>query len=438
MFKLLLPKKIASRRKKHFRIRIFSLGISIFIFCSQSTKAIPYGSSDARSQAMGGAGVASAENPNAAQQNPALLAGYSQRKHLGNNQRIIFPAFSATISNNILDIVDIDDSDYENQLTQVVDDFNNGQGADAVLNVLNPLNDDLNSVSNDPIYADVQSGVIISIPDRREGGALQLNRRIVLDGNVDYSIVDEDLVMAYLEELTFISNGGAAQILHPELYQNGELLDPSDRFSSRFTATALEFSEMAISMAWQVELFDTEMMIGFTPKWVSVTSYEYSATATSSDITERGKLDNGENFNFDLGWAHRIDDSLTIGFAIKNMVPKEYETESGIFLKIKPQARIGSEYQSSFGAFTLDLDLTRNKPLSGGDSSQEIGLGAEWRLGRHRLRAGLHKNIAGSGDNGNIAYSLGIRLRAFGLFTDMSVGSHNNQQSAAIQFGIRF
>ncbi len=400
--------------------------------------AVPYGSSDARSQAMGGTGVASAENPNIAQQNPALIAAYPQRKHRGENQRIIFPAFSAKISNNVLDLIDIDDFDYESELTLAIDNFNNGQAVDDVLDVLNPLSDDLESAASAPIFADVQTGLVITIPDSREGGALQLNRRVVLDGKVDYNTVDESLVAAYIEELTFIANGGAPQTLHPELYLNGQLIDPTDSFTSSFTAAALEFSEMALSMAWQLEIFDTEMMIGFTPKWVSVTSYEYSATATSNDITERGELDNGENFNFDLGWAHRIDDKLTVGVAIKNLVPKEYKTESGNFLEIRPQIRAGSEYQSAYGTFTLDLDLAKNKALANGDPSQEIGFGAEWRLGKHRLRAGIHKNIAGSGDNASFAYSLGLRLKVLGMFTDVSVGAHNNQQSAAIQFGIRF
>jgi hypothetical protein len=67
-----------------------------------------------------------------------------------------------------------------------------------------------------------------------------------------------------------------------------------------------------------------------------------------------------------------------------------------------------------------------------------LGIGGEWKVGKHYLRAGAVKNFAASGDNSSPLFTLGARLNLWGFYTDLSYGNGNNQESAALQFGLRF
>jgi hypothetical protein len=427
--------KLFSRRPS---LICLSLALTHSCFVSTPSYAIPYGSPDARSIAMGGTGVATADNAYAGFFNPALLASYDQRKHRGGNQRIVFPALHAGATDSIGDLIDFEDQDYETQLTEGIDTFNNTQSATELLAVLNPLDDNLLQISGSPLAADIYTGLVITIPDKLEGGAFSLGRRLVMDGRVDYDSADVALVADYLEELEFVANGGAPQTLHPELYVGGALTDPTPNLVSRIDAAGLAIDELTFSMAWEIAPFDTPVMIGFTPKLWKVTTYEYTETATSTDVTQEGELDNGESLNLDLGYAQRLNPNLLVAVGLKNLIPREFETESGQTLEISPQLRIGSEYKTNWGTYAIDLDLLENKPLSRGDPSQVLAFGAEWPFGRMRLRAGLNTNLAASGDNSGFSYSAGVRLRLIGMFFDFSAATGASQQRASLQFGVQF
>ena len=401
--------------------------------------ALPYGSPDARSIAMGGTGVATADNAYAGFFNPALLASYSERKHRGGNQRLVFPALHADASINLQDLFDFEDADYEAQVNAGVATYNATQSTAELLAVLGPLDTELQSISGSPLGVDIYTGFVVTIPDRLEGGAFSLGRRLVMDGRINYDSADIALISDYLEELENVANGGAAQALHPELYAGGALVDPTDTLVSSVDAVGLAIDELTFSMAWQIEPFGKPFMLGFTPKLWKVTTYEYLATATSTDVTEQGELDNGENLNLDVGYAQRLNDNLTVALALKNLLPQEYETETGRTVDIGPQLRVGSEYQTTWGTYAIDLDLVENKALSRlGDPSQVLAIGGEWPWGRLRFRAGLHTNLAGTGDNSGVSYSAGIRLRLLGMFFDVSAATGANQQRASFQFGVRF
>jgi hypothetical protein len=402
-----------------------------------AASALPYGAHDARALAMGGSGVAAVENPNPAYFNPALLAAYTERKHLGGNQRIVFPSFSGSASREIGDLIDIENLDYEDRISSAISDFNRGLANEA-LSVFASLDSDLRTVSEHPIAVDLYTGLVISVPDHSEGGAFSFSRRFVLDGQVEYSGADTALVNAYQEELRAVAEGAAPGVLHPELYEGGELIDPVENLTSRASAVGLKIDQMAFSMAWKIQAFELPVMVGITPKLVRVTSYEYSADAASSRLTDQSTFDNGENFNLDLGYAQDLNDRWLVGVAVKDLISKDYKTASGRIVPLDPQLRVGTHYQSVWGAYNLDLDLTKNRALAGGDANQMLAFGVEWVLGGQHLRAGAHRNLAGNGENGEWAYSLGFRLRLFSVFVDFAWGEGANQQTAALQMGIRF
>jgi hypothetical protein len=399
---------------------------------------MPFGAPDSRSAAMGKTGVAMADSTNAAYFNPALLAMFSERKHLGGNQRIAVPSLSAFASDNARELIDIDDADYDAQLDNGVADFNTSANTTQLINSLESLSGDLDDTASNPLFADVFANIIVKIPDQHEGGAVHFSRRAVLDGNLNYTEADKDIISDYLEELTFVSEGGEPATLHPELYMDGQLINPNDTLYSSIDAVALIFDELAVSMGWAVTWWNTDMMIGFTPKAVRVTTYEYSANATSGRLTKRGEHVNDVKVNLDLGWAKKLNDNLTIGAAVHNLIPHDYRTESDRLIKLEPQARIAGAYQTKWGKYAIDLDLLKNDPLSKGDPTQELGIGGEWEAGSFQFRAGMVKNFQASGENSSPLYTFGVHFEAWHFYSDLSYGNGNNQKSAALQFGLKF
>jgi hypothetical protein len=387
---------------------------------------------------MGKTGVASAQNSNAAYFNPALLAAFSKRKHLGSNQRIAFPSLSGYVSDDTLELVDIDDKDYETALDNNVSDYNINTNPDLLIGTLGSITSDLDDVSSDALFADISVGGVIRIPDQREGGALYVSRRVVFDGKIDFTESDELLLANYIEELDFVSNGGTPGTLHPQLYTGGQLINPKDNLNSSVDAVALIIDEIGFSMGWSVNWWNQEMMLGLTPKVVSVTTNEYTANAISGDLTNRGKHKNDANLNLDIGWAKKLDVHTTIGVSIHNLIPQDYETKSNRIINLKPQLRVGGAHQSKWGNYAVDLDLIENDPLSQGDPTQELGIGGEWKIGDHYIRAGAVKNFAASGSNSSPLFTIGARLNLWGFYSDLSYGNGNNQESAALQIGLRF
>lgn len=415
-----------------FAFAAFTLSLPIL------AAAAPFGSSDPRSAAMGKTGVAAIDNTSSAYFNPALLAAFPERKHSGNQQRIALPAATAFASNSAKDLIDLDDQNYDQQIADAVADYNATQNTADFIDVLQSLDEDLNQTSAQPLAIDAQASIVFRIPDRHEGGAFYFSRRAIVDGVVDYSDDDSALINDYLEELEFVQGGGAPATLHPELYNNGALIDPVDNLTSAADAAGLVIEEMGLSMAWQVTLWDTDMMLGMTPKVARVTAYEYSAVASSGDLTEDSEYDNEENVNLDLGWAQQVNDNLMVGLAIKNLIKQEYRTASNNFLTLEPQVRIGSAYRSRWGNFTIDVDLLENAPLYSGDPTQEIGFGGEWTVWNQSLRAGVVKNLAATGDNAGALFTFGLHFQLSGLFTDFSYGKSDSQEMAAFQLGIQF
>ena len=398
---------------------------------------MPFGAPDSRSVAMGKTGVALAGSTNAAYFNPALLAAFSERKRAGRNQRIAMPTLAAQVSDDAWELVDVKDMDYEDRLNAGVADFNSDLNADALAGTLASLDGELGDISSDALFADIQANVIFRIPDRHEGGAFRISRRAVLDGHVDYTEDDKALIADYLEELRFIDTGGAPATLHPELYANGQLIDPQDNLTSEADAVALIIDELAVSMGWAVNWWGYDMMVGITPKVVRTTTYEYTAAAHSG-LTKRGEYQNDANINFDLGWAKQLGDPFTLGLSIKNLLPQDYRTQSNRFIKVRPQVRAGGVYHGHWGSYAVDLDLLEHPPLSTGDATRELGIGGEWEINNLQIRTGIVTNLAGTGENSSPMYTVGFRFQRGNFYSDISYGSGKNQKSAALQSGLRF
>jgi hypothetical protein len=143
--------------------------------------------------------------------------------------------------------------------------------------------------------------------------------------------------------------------------------------------------------------------------------------------------------NFDLGLAKEFDSQWTGGLVVKNLVKRKYQTDLGDTVRFEPQVRTGVNYRTlRWGTYALDIDVLENDPVGIGDATQMLALGGEWALGGIELRAGVSKNLSGTGDNVQPLYAFGINLSPLGMIIDLTFAINAHQAAVALQLGTRF
>jgi len=414
----------------------------IVVLYSTSVSAIPFGTFDARSVAMGGTGVASATSANAGYYNPSLMAQYKVRKEKARNSRFMLPVINATATDNVEEVSEIEDYQFDTRFANAIDDFNNDpQDYQALLDVTNDLQDVLDSTSSEPLYADANIGSVLSVANRGQGGTFLFNMRVVADGVINYSDEDRALLGDYIEEAEYVAagNGNLPGQLHPELYNNGELINPTDSLNSQAAATGVRMSEFSMSLAKEISLFKTKFLMGFTPKIVALTIYQFQADATDNNATELTETEIDPYFNIDFGMAKEFKHNLTAGLVIKNMIPKRFDANFDQQIRFDPQVKAGVYYRNKkWGNYALDFDVLENDAIGQGDATHMLGVGGEWGVGVLQLRGGLSKNFAGTKANKDVLYSVGLNFHTQVIIIDFSYAGNSNQTSYSFQMGSRF
>ena len=408
-----------------------------------TVSAVPFGSYDPRSIAMGGAGVAAGDSANAVFFNPSLLAQYTSRKHRARNSHFVFPVVSLSVSRAAVDLADLAQNNPEQVFSDSITRYNanpNQATAEAVLSTSRNLQDDLEPVANESIFIDGTFGMVIGIGDRHEGGAFMLSRRFVGDGIANQTAADEQLLADYIEALDFIVSAGASGAPHPELFDaGGNLLDQTNNLTSAATARGVSLTELGIAMSWGVELYRTKIDVGFTPKAVQGTTYEYNASLGNSQQTSQSLENTDWQFTLDVGVSKAMSDKLKVGLVVKNLVPMEFSTQSAGHIDIQTQLRVGGAYRSAqWGYWALDLDVLENQSIGGGDNTQFLSLGGEWRLKNWALRAGYKQNLVGHSDFAKGVATMGIGYRFLGGNIDLAYINSGPERAAAFHVASRF
>jgi len=418
--------------------------VILFSVYPLAVSAVPFGTYDPRSVAMGGAGVASGNSANAVFFNPSLLAQYTSRKHRARNSHYVFPVASLSVSKITEDIVDLADNNPEQALSDSIASYNadpTQTTAEGVLAASRNLQNDLEPIANETAFFDGIVGMVIGIGDRREGGAFVISRRFVGDGIGKLTAADRQLLTDYIEGLDFVVSAGASGAPHPELFDaNGNLLDQTGNLTSTATGRGLLLTEMGIAMSWNVELFRNKVDIGFTPKFVQGTAYEYNSALGNSQLgtSERKENDNWQ-FTLDMGVSKSLNKKLKLGLAVKNLVPLEFSTKSGGRIDIQPQLRAGAAYRSmDWGYWALDMDVLENKSIGGGDNTQYLSLGGEWLVKAWALRAGYKLNLVGRGDFAKGVFTMGTGYRYRGIGLDVAYVDSGPERAASLQMSRRF
>jgi hypothetical protein len=414
--------------------------------CSLFTLPVPvsagttYGIYDARTLGMGGASVASANNDNAQFYNSALLAFNEEPEEKTRDSRFLFPLLVPQLSESVLTIEEISQDDLGGTLSRAVRDFNampDATAAQPVVDASVDLDNALDDLTDEDLRSDIYIGMAVSEPGQLQGAGFFFGARLLAGGQSDVAAADRALLAAYQEGLTFVASGGAQGAEHPELFDaNGALINPVNDLESSATAVGAIITEAGVAMSRHIRLFRRPIAAGFSFKVQRIDTFEDVERVVDDRISPRRNNQYDADFNFDVGFAREIGERWRVGLAIKDIIPRNYDTSLGTIIRLRPRARIGAAYQGGRLQVALDADLTQNEPLGTELATQEVALGAEWAFGGLlKLRGGYRHDLEGNRDG--IA-SLGVGSVWKRLAVDLAYAASNDSRAAALQFGIVF
>lgn len=399
-----------------------------------------FGIYDARTLGMGGASVASANNDNAQFYNAALLAFNDEIEERTLDSRFLFPLLIPQAAESVITIEELSRDDPTRAITRAVSDFNAAPDpltAQAVVDATANLDGALADIDGEDLFSDIYLGLAVSEPGKFQGGGFFIGARVLVGGRPDVAGVDRTVLAAYREGLTFVASNGMQGVARPELFDaNGALIDPGNDFESTVSAVGAVVTEAGVAMSTQAQLLGGPVAAGFTFKVQRIDTFE--------DI-ERGlddRIDTGQNskyhgsINFDVGLVREFGKRWRIGLAVKDIIPREYDTALGTDIRFRPRARIGAAYQAGGVQIAVDADLTRNEPLGTERPTQEVATGVEWALGLPvRIRAGYRHDMQGARDD---IVSIGVGTIWKRLAIDLAYADGGDARAAALQFGIVF
>tara|TARA_R110001583_G_scaffold112917_2_gene263052 strand:- start:4006 stop:5127 length:1122 start_codon:yes stop_codon:yes gene_type:complete len=338
---------------------------------------------DARGNAMGNTGVASADYLLAPFYNPALVASGKESDDFA----ILIPAISVAARDSDESIALIDD------LQSFIEDYESSASV-AKLNEINASLGELND--NSPLTVNANLGVAVAI--------------------------STDVVSANI-----FARGYTEIVASPDV-----TLD--DYQNSYVDLVAFAYTEFGIALAKELTVSEQKISIGFTPKYQQMTTYAQRSSVSDFDIEDYDESEITKSaFNLDLGvmWYY---DSLRAGLAVKDLFEQEIVAENGTFrdvYKLDTQVTLGLAYATEYVTVALDADLTKQTRFQSlQDDTQFVRLGIEGNLfGWAQLRAGYEMDLEDTLDN---AFTAGIGFSPFDIVSLDIAGSYAGDN----QFGV--
>ncbi len=416
-------------------------GLLALLLTATNVSAIPFGIYDPRSLAMGGTGVAAATSINAVHYNPSLLAQYKKYKEKTGQQAFSFPVIAGRASKTLQDISDINDRNYDSSVSNAINTYNANPSivnADNALVTIQNLQNDLSSISNKIILADLSASLVIGIPSKHAGGAFYFLQRGVGDGNVNVSSSDSALINDYREALLFISSGGSQGSAHPELFNGSNLIDPVNTFTSNANARAAVITEIGVSIASTFNLFGSPVALSIKPKIYKIKTFDYSSSITGDSINRQSQTDKQWNLSLDLGASYNINETWRVGLVLKDLVEKNFQTGNGNTISIKPQLRFGIARSTPSYMLTADIDVIANEGVFNNNKSQYLMLGFEMPLSYVRLRAGYRYALVSGLANEAGIFSAGVGMNIKSFYFDFAYSENSQQLGLGLMFGFNF
>ncbi len=438
------------------------LALAVSLALPVVAQATPFSIFEARGFAMGGAGVASSEYAAASLYNPALLAVSTD----SNRFSFIFPAVGARASGNdgaIDAFKNFDDHNTIDNMTSAANAFSsaynscsaNGtavagcqnnaalmNASSRVANAATVVRNDLNALNGKTYNVNAGGVAAFALPKWAYKGALSFN--VEFFGKATPVIASSDLskIDTVISGAQSYASTGSAGSLSGFVDSNGNPIIGSggDSYSnSSFKVVGVAIADIGLSFARAVNVGDTSLLVGLTPKIQQVQTVAYTANVDKADfdLNKNKKTDSG--VNLDLGLAKTFEqgspyENVRLGMTIRNLIPHTYKTSDPTQdVKLAPQVRVGAAWVGKYGTVTSDLDLTANKTVgTGSDSSQIFAIGGElnaWNVAK--LRLGYRQDMKAKVS----AITTGVSL--FGLQVSAAY-SQDREVGVMAQFGASF
>ena len=409
---------------------------SAIALLSTQAVAMPYSSFDPRAFAMGGTGVASGTSANAGLMNPALLAIAREEDDFSVELPIVHGRLAD--KDDLIDAVgDLDDDDVFENLDAAIERFNNlniGANLDAerqlVAAAINDMVEALNSVDAKLIQLEGAAGAVVGVP----GDKLAVSVHAVAWGGggafAIFTDQDEQVLTDLRDDLA---------LTDPRL---SDFLDnpiDDDVLSSFVRGRLAVFGEVGVSLARQFNIGGQDIGIGVTPKVVNIATYDYIFVGNELDDADINIEDGEEtftDFNLDVGVAKQFMGGFTAGFAVKNLISRDYETALDEDVSIGPQARVGVAHRTDWTTVAFDLDLNAADAVGFESKTQYAGIGAELDVfDTMQLRFGYKHNLE---DSDTSVPSIGLGFSPFGAHIDLAVAGNGDEIGFSGQLGFRF
>ncbi|MDN2662085.1 conjugal transfer protein TraF [Psychromonas sp. 14N.309.X.WAT.B.A12] len=339
---------------------------------------------DARGNAMGNTGVASADYLTAPFYNPALAANYRDHDDFG-----VFIGIDVAASDKDDAISELDD------LQDNIDELNDSGSNDTTAIDANLTELD----GSQPVQVSAGTGIAIALPTK---------------------LVSSNLFVR-----------GYAEIIAQTDVTN-------DYETSNVDFVAFGYVEAGLALAQQYTIAGQEFSFGITPKYQQMRTYAQIATVENFDLDDYDESETSESaFNFDLGAVWYLDNFRT-AIAVKDLIAQEIDVidTSGAIngsYHLDTQVTLGVAYSSDYFVAAIDADLTKQKRFEGigtDDDTQFVRLGLEGNAwGWAQLRAGYEIDLEETLDN---SITAGIGFSPFDLVSLDIAGSYAGENQVGV------
>lgn len=392
---------------------MMTLAVSFFV-ANQAGAANTW--AEARSDAMGGTGVASASYGSGVLINPALLA----KAKPDDDITVILPGVQAQITDkdNLQDEID-DINDKIDNYSDVIDNLTAAQiianplgTIDQFQGAAKDLADELEFLDGKTARASAAAGIAVSIPN--DVLSVAFVTKAYAHARVTSSIDQQDIT--YLRSIQNSDAVATGVALDAVISPNG-----SDEITRNLNSTASGraaiVSDYGVAVARQFTLGDVPVSFGITPKLQKTWVYNYTTSIydyDSDDFHSSRYRTDDTGFNVDAGIAADLGEHFTVGLSGQNLISRDIDTKdiritngrTGEVVsykdtyQISPIVTAGAAWHNDLVTVSADGDLTETKGFKSEENSQYVGVGAEVRpLSWFAVRAGYRADVKSNDSN---------------------------------------
>jgi len=371
------------------KISILALSISSVLLASQVNAANQV--ADARGNAMGNTGVASADYLTAPFYNPALAANFRDNDVFA----FLLPAAAVSVRDTDDSLTILDD------LQTSIESYEESGSAEQLAQI-NEYLDQLDG--NQPLTVTAALGFAIAFPTETVSSNL-------------------------------FAHGYTEIVAETDVINDNYL-------NSNVNVLAFGYAEFGLSLARKFTISKERFSFGVTPKYQKMVTYSSRITVSDFDLDDYDENKITKNaFNFDLGVMWYKDD-FRAGLVAKDLLPQELEVRSnGVndAYKLTTQVTLGLAYVNEYFTAAFDADLTKQTRFQKlNDDTQFVRIGIEgdaW--GWAQLRAGYEVDLQETLDN---SITAGIGISPFGFVSLDLAGSYagDNQFGASANLAFTF